>query len=131
MYGDFHHLMDTESYAGLTRTSILTILWPRHGSSFYPLYPILVLTFSHNIGLSLPVFILAHSLLLDFESEVGKLEGRTLQYLAFACAIAWLLIPALLNLAHFPRRVAMASIRQCFHPLPRGGLRLDFVGHIL
>ena len=29
-----------------------------------------------------------------------KLEGRTSWYQAFACAIAWLLVPALLNLAH-------------------------------
>ena len=60
-----------------------------------------------------------------------KLEGRTSQYQAFACAIAWLLVPALLNLAYPHQPVAIASISQCshcFHPTPRGGLKLDLVG---
>ena len=60
-----------------------------------------------------------------------KLEGRTSQYQAFACAIAWMLVPALLNLAHPHQLVAIASISQrfhCFHPTPRGGLKLDLVG---
>ena len=129
VHGDFHKLMDTKSYVGWTRTSIFSILWPRHGNAFHPLYPILALTFRHNIGLSLPVSILAPNLLLAFESGVGKLEGRTSQCQAFACAIAWLLIPALLSLAHLHQPVAIASVRQCFHcfhPTPRGGLRLDF-----
>ena len=110
---------------------MLSILWPRHGNAFYPLYPVLALTFRHNIGLSLSVFILALDLLLAFESGVGKLEGRTSKCQAFACAIAWLLIPALLSLAHLHQPVAIASVSQCFHcfhPTPRGGLRLDFVG---
>ena len=110
--------------------STLSILWPRHGSAFYSLYPILALTFRHNIGLSPSVSIWAHSLLLAFESGFGKLKGRTSKYRAFACAIAWLLIPAFLNLTHLHRPVAITSICQCFHcfhPTPRGGLRLDFV----
>ena len=59
-----------------------------------------------------------------------KLKGRTLQYQTFACAIAWLLIPALLNLVHLHQPVTITSISQCFlcfHPTPRGGLRLDLV----
>ena len=109
VHGDFHKLMDMKSYVGWTRTSILSILWARHGSAFYPLYPILALTMRLNIGPSPPVSILASNLLLAFESGVGILEGRTSQYQAFACAIAWLLIPALLNLAKFIGRL----------PLPR------------
>ena len=133
MRGDFHKLMDTKSYFGWTRTSILSILWPRQGSAFYPLYPILALTIRLNIGPSPPVSILASNLLLAFDSGFGILEGRTSQYQAFACAIAWLLIPALLNLAQIHRPVAIASIRQCFHcfhPTPRVGLRLDSVRHM-
>ena len=61
---------------------------------------------------------------------VGKLKGRTSQYQAFAYAIAWLLIPALLNLAHPYQPVAIASISLCFHPTPRGDLRLGFVGWV-
>ena len=73
--------------------------------------------------------ITASNLLLAFESGFGNLEGRTSQYQAFACAIAWWQIPALLH-----RPVAIASISQyfhCFHPTPRGGLRLGFVGQEL
>ena len=130
MHGNFHQLMDTKSYVGSIRTSILSILWVRHGSAFYPLYPILALIFRHNINLSPSFSITASNLLLASESGVGKLEGRTSQHQAFAYAIAWLLIPALLSLAHFHRLVAIASISQdflCFHPTPRGGLRLDFI----
>ena len=90
----------------------------------------LALTIRLNIGPSPPVSILASNLLLAFESGIEILEGRTSQYQAFACAIAWLLIPALLNLAQLRLPVAIASIRQCFHcfhPTPRGGLRLDSV----
>ena len=62
-----------------------------------------------------------------------KLEGRTSQYQAFASAIAWLLVPALLNFAHSHQPVAIASISQwfhCFHLTPRGRLRLELVGHL-
>ena len=103
-----------------------------HDQFLHATYPILALTIRLNIDPSPPVSILASNLLLAFESGVGILEGRTSQYQAFACAIAWLLIPALLNLAKMHRPVAIASIRQCFHcflPTPRGGLRLDSVRH--
>ena len=108
---------------------LISILWPQHGSKFYPLYPILALTFRHNIALSPLVFILARSLLSAFESGVEKLEGRTLQYQPFAFDINWLLIPAPLYLTHFNRPVDITSICQCFHcfhETPRGGLKLVF-----
>ena len=69
------------------------------GRAFYPLYPVLALTFCLNIDPSSQISISASNLLLAFESRVGELEGSTLQYQVFACAIAWLLNPALLNLA--------------------------------
>ena len=127
MHRDFHQLMNTKSYVGYTRTSILSILWPRHGSAFYPLYPVLALTFHRNIGPLLPVPY-SPKPPVGLRVRGWKLEGRISQYQAFACAIAWLLVPALLNLAHPHQPVAIASICQCFHPTPRGGLRLDFVG---
>ena len=93
---------------------------------------LLALTIRLNIGPSPPVSILTSNLLLAFASEFEILEGRTSQYQAFACAIAWLLIPALLNLAQIHWPVAIASIRQCFHyfhPTLRGGLRVDSARH--
>ena len=83
----------------LARLGPASFLSCGHDTAFYQLYPILALTMRPNIGPSPPVSILACNLLLALESGVGILEGRTSQYQAFACAIAWLLIPALLNLA--------------------------------
>ena len=70
----------------------------------------LTLIFRHNIRLSLSFSITASNLLLALESGVEKLEGRTSQYQAFAYAIAGLLIPALLNLAHLHRPVALPQL---------------------
>ena len=56
---------------------------------------------------NVPVSTLIRSLLLVLESGVGKLEGKTSHYQAFI--VAWLLIPALLNLAHLHPPIAIAS----------------------